>query len=346
MSWGGAYAFSQTATSEPAEDPNDPIAKSEYDAVAALFYSIRSPIEPNRRREILSVLMPVLQQRRDTGVVVQVMTQALQSDSAALDPVLPQFARILDSARRSTLPLHESEPCCLLRLLVLTHTGTPELAVEIKQIWHDPNDENYAAPLAAAVLLTWDPANKALREWFEQRLRHLKVRFRATSASALGNMGKAAKWAAEDLRRLLTDPDPTVRVIAASALWKINGDSSAVLPTLRAALKESPTSIDLEPRALSAWAPTDVYVAVLYLGRMRAAASGASGDVAALLGSSDSYVRSAAVDALGAIGDARPEIIRALELAASDKDSSVAYGANASLKKLKSGVRNSPSKQE
>lgn len=48
------------------------------------------------------------------------------------------------------------------------------------------------------------------------------------------------------VRKLLDDPDPTVRVEAAGSLWKSTGDARAVLPVLLEALSESDRQVRLQ----------------------------------------------------------------------------------------------------
>ncbi|MGH7127283.1 MAG: HEAT repeat domain-containing protein, partial [Planctomycetaceae bacterium] len=55
--------------------------------------------------------------------------------------------------------------------------------------------------------------------------------FRRRSAIALGLMGPGANEAVPDLKPLLDDEQPEIRMAAAEALWSITADATAVLPT-------------------------------------------------------------------------------------------------------------------
>jgi hypothetical protein len=58
------------------------------------------------------------------------------------------------------------------------------------------------------------------------------VCLRGMAARALGNIGPRARSAVPRLVPLLADKDPTARVYAAIALWRIDGQVSATLPIL------------------------------------------------------------------------------------------------------------------
>jgi HEAT repeat protein len=69
-----------------------------------------------------------------------------------------------------------------------------------------------------------------------------KVRYRAVQT--LIDLGSLAKFAVPDLREMLTDKHPQVRVKAAEALWKIDRTPSVVLlPVLLQALKDKDKSV-------------------------------------------------------------------------------------------------------
>jgi HEAT repeat protein len=59
---------------------------------------------------------------------------------------------------------------------------------------------------------------------------------RRLAARVLGRLGKEAKDAAPALRAALKDPDPSVAVESARALFAISGETEAVVPVLRASL--------------------------------------------------------------------------------------------------------------
>ena len=69
-----------------------------------------------------------------------------------------------------------------------------------------------------------------------------KVRYRA--AHTLAELGPLAKFALPELREMLEDKNPMVRLKAAEALWKIDKTPSVTLmPILLAALKDKEPSV-------------------------------------------------------------------------------------------------------
>lgn len=114
---------------------------------------------------------------------------------------------------------------------------------------------------------------------------------RQHAAEALGLIGPAADMSADLLRELLKkDPDPTVRLAAALAAWRVTGQVEASLTVLRSGLND-------KDRA------TRRYAASL-LKDMGQAAKEARGDLIECLADEDAGVRAAAKDALNEI-DAR-----------------------------------------
>src|SRR5437773_11727447 len=57
-------------------------------------------------------------------------------------------------------------------------------------------------------------------------------------AFTLGEIGPEAKGAAEALRGALKDPDLTVRIHSAQALWKVTQDTKEALPVVLAGLDD------------------------------------------------------------------------------------------------------------
>jgi len=61
---------------------------------------------------------------------------------------------------------------------------------------------------------------------------------REEAARTLGGFGRRAKTASRTLRDVLQDDNARVRIAAAEALWRIDGDARKVLPTLVGALRD------------------------------------------------------------------------------------------------------------
>ena len=121
---------------------------------------------------------------------------------------------------------------------------------------------------------------------------------RIGAALALGALGKDHPEAISALLQALTDKDSRVRSYCAGALTQIGPQA---LPALQQQLKSG----DPRLRKLSA----------VSIGNMGAAAGDAAGSLLALLNDPDIETRAAAVDALGAVGEASPAVTAALEKA-------------------------------
>jgi HEAT repeat protein len=81
-----------------------------------------------------------------------------------------------------------------------------------------------------------EPA-RSVREWVRD-LGSPNVLVREEALEVLAQMGPAAREAADDVRPLLKDTHDTVRLRAAVALWKIEGQAEPVLPALQAGLRD------------------------------------------------------------------------------------------------------------
>src|ERR1022692_1095711 len=130
-------------------------------------------------------------------------------------------------------------------------------------------------------------------------LKHPDAAVRYRAVQTLNDLGPLAKFAVPDLREMLADKHPQVRVKAAEALWKIDKTPSVVLlPVLLQALK------DKDKSARAAAAPV-----IALLG---AKAKSAVPALVVSLKDKDLDVKLAAVAALGDLGPVAKESAAAL----------------------------------
>jgi hypothetical protein len=89
-------------------------------------------------------------------------------------------------------------------------------------------------------------------------------------AEGIGNLGHCDNNQLMKLQQLLRDEHGSVRVLAAGALWKLNGVLTVndVLPVLRSALSEEPLPLFTKPEYLGAFHETHRIRAAFYLGEM------------------------------------------------------------------------------
>ena len=129
----------------------------------------------------------------------------------------------LSSSRRSgrgkaAAPAGSAARARLIELLKDPRQGTRLLAGEA--LWRISADSRMVLPLILTSLQDHD--------WM----------IRDTAVVLAGQMGSAAAPAEREVRALLDDPSPYVRIDAAVALWKILNDLSDVLPPLEKIIRD------------------------------------------------------------------------------------------------------------
>jgi HEAT repeat protein len=162
---------------------------------------------------------------------------------------------------------------------------------------------------------------------------------RRRAADALGGIGPAAKDAIEELRALLADEEPLVRVAAATALTKVSSAKlDTVVPSVATLLRDPHPGVraavaDLLGNLLSASqggsvSPRDAE-------RIRRVATQFIPALTEVLGDCDYRVRMAAVQALGQAGPLATEALPAVTLLLRDGIPDVRSAAVAALLRIK-----------
>jgi RNA polymerase sigma factor (sigma-70 family) len=205
-----------------------------------------------RAKRAAPALAEVLAKRdRDPDVDHAVSIALWKVDRAAFTAILKRNKRP-DRAR-------------FVLVLALTNirAEAKELAPLVLKIANDPSDPDRYHALLALGSIGADPAKAVpvLVEALEDEAGQYR---RMLAAQGLGFMGPKAKAALPALYRALDDPDSQVRVDAATAVWKIEGQTKKVLPVLTEALKEGERSAarqravrclrDMGPKAKEAFA--------------------------------------------------------------------------------------------
>jgi HEAT repeat protein len=147
-----------------------------------------------------------------------------------------------------------------------------------------------------------------------------EARTRAAAAGLLGGMGPVPPPALDALERLLKDPDRTVRVQAAAALWKLDKRTKTTLPVLIEAVAGGDSLLrGTVIEALAAMGPE---------------AAPAVPALATVLRDEHHLTRRAAAAALGRIGPAAREALPALRAALQDEEPEVRRQAAEAIKAI------------
>jgi HEAT repeat protein len=132
---------------------------------------------------------------------------------------------------------------------------------------------------------------------------------RASAAEVLGHLHRTGAQVLPDLEKVLQDPNPAVRLQAAIAIWRIDGQTTATVPVLA----EGVRGMDARGRAS----------AIQILGEIGAPAAAATPALAAALADRFHFTRRAAAEALGKIGPNAHDALPSLRSALTDEDPEV-----------------------
>jgi hypothetical protein len=305
----------------------------------------KDTLSPERRSEILNKL---LDQVWDDGRLLFVAGRQAKKYRPAKETVLRRFTEIIGWTRQHDegrlgrdLGLCKVFDTLLIDELLsrddLSRAAVTEVEAVLRDAKTNPKAFKFAAPKAAALLLSVDPKHRAAQQSLTDWLRSKDSEERMRAAAALRLAGKLAEPMAAKLQPLLKDEAVEVRVMAAIALWKIDPRSPDVVGVLRKSLREKPRGVTLRPMTFSEWGPDHVFLAIMCFRQMGERAREAAGDIARLLKDGDQDVRWAAAEALGPIGDRTPDVLSALEAAKADSNVAVSKSAARSLELLTSG---------
>ncbi len=150
-------------------------------------------------------------------------------------------------ARRSDTS--ETDLCRLVMAVGRLGDQAARAAPALQKIMRYEERLGYASIWAASALARIQTNDATRIDWLAARLNTEK---RVVVLAALGRVGPRAKPLVPQLRPFLNSSFPATRVVAASALWRIEGFASAkVLDVLCAAITETPVDFALRP-----WGPS------------------------------------------------------------------------------------------
>ena len=158
---------------------------------------------------------------------------------AELGPAASPAAEPLLSAWKASADIAERVRLADVLLAIDAAKGKPALDWLREQI-ADGSFTNYAAAL---VLCQRDAANPKLLDALLKTVEHEDQPRALAAIDGLGKLGPHGKAALEKLRVIRAGDDPTKRVKAALAVWRIDGDAKAALPVLLAVVEHIPTVI-------------------------------------------------------------------------------------------------------
>ncbi|MDA0835581.1 MAG: HEAT repeat domain-containing protein [Planctomycetota bacterium] len=222
-------------------------------------------------------------------------------------PYLPRFAPLLVRAKR----IQEVDDICTM-LLSVGESPEDVVAVIEEKFANQDEDDFFANGKMAAFLLMASPEDSVIRKWLETQMHHPETNHRVAAMNAISHLGDAGKPSLPVIRQGLTDESPAVRVAAAWATWKIDGNADATVPVLFAALEVEGETFLTRPFFISEWMPDHRIIAVLHLGQMTKRKAEIASKLITLLDDEDEIVQCMTLRSLGKLGECGPEIIEAV----------------------------------
>jgi hypothetical protein len=310
----------------------------------------KETLSPERRSEILN---KVIDQVWDDGRILYVAGKQARKYPRAREVVLRRLTEIIGWTREDDegRPSRDLRLCKLFDTLLvdgllsgddLSRAAATEVEAVLRDAKTNPRAFLFAAPKAAALLLSVEPKHRAAQQSLSDWLQSKDSGERMRAAAALRLAGQRAEPMAAKLRPLLKDEAVEVRVMAASSLWKIDPRSPDVVGVLRKSLHEEPKGVFTRP-LISAheWVPNHIFLAITCLGDVGERAREAASDIVPWLKKGNQSVRWVAARALGTIGARTPDVLSALEAAKADANVAVSQYAEESLAALR-GQQPSP----
>jgi HEAT repeat protein len=279
------------------------------------FYGLKLPAIVQALTEALSDKNYIV--RRNAAESLGKLGPAAQSSGPALidllkDPdarvrwrvahVLPKVEPEPGPAVAGLLPLAQGDkdiPTQTAALFSLGKFGAaaePAIPVLVESLKISPSKEGDPAGAARTSLQAIGTGSVP---FLASACQHDHVRVRAGAAQTLAGMGKLAEPALLSLKNLLEDQDDTVRVQAAAALWKIQGQVQEPVAVLSTILRKSGTEAKGE--------------SLVVLGNMGPQAAGAVDALKESLKEKNDALRRIAVQTLGKIGAPARSAMPALE---------------------------------
>ncbi|MEX0728577.1 MAG: HEAT repeat domain-containing protein [Planctomycetaceae bacterium] len=212
----------------------------------------------------------------------------------------------------------------------------PDEVVAVIEKKFDERDEDdfFANGKMAALLLKASPENAKIGAWFEEQVRHEDKYHRLGALSAMSYAGDAGKPSLPIINRRLHDESPAVRVAAASAVWRIEGDAVTAVPILLATLDVEGETYRNRPSGISEWLPDHRIVAVGALGEITKHKKEIAQALLPLLNDDDELVQFMTLRSLARLNERGPGIVEAVRKKTNSQESLVANEANETLKRI------------
>jgi HEAT repeat protein len=212
-------------------------------AVPALLRQLRST-DVNVRQMVVNALRAI---RADSERLVPAVLEAVKEDQTTRSMYLPlladQGAKAAAAVPWLVEELHRPPSYLTMQLAETLHQIDPQSAhkeaVPVLRKLLKPAGP-WRAQAARTLRQLKPDDDEALQTLIECVTNDLNLREQA--CHHLGTLGKSAQKAAPALRKALGDSTLSVRVAAAAALWKINGETEATVPVLLEALKPVPNN--------------------------------------------------------------------------------------------------------
>lgn len=284
-------------------------------------------LSAEQRIGALVTLVDALHETDDPRISL-ILRREMRKDPRAVEIVVPRLTKVFRVTK------DEARLCDLIDMLLAVGEAAPDTIPELDTLVKNSKTYPFAAPRAAALLLSIDPARRDLEQSLSEGLESKNRQARVNAVLALRSAGKRLQAMAPKLVPLLRDSAVEVRVTAAGALWRIGPRGAKIIDVLRESLEEQPVVVQFKPEGVSARGPTHRDLALLYMGQMGHEAREAVSDIVRFVRNEKGPVRLFAVQSLGLIGTATPDVLTALEAAKHDSSEAVAAAAVESLNQL------------
>jgi hypothetical protein len=188
------------------------------------------------------------------------LLQLMSDNGYDLRPAIAELINFLETRNTGVL-------CDLMRVLGSVGPDAKLAIPRLKELFSDSNA--FLHTRAASALARIDPDQPEYVDSLINCLAAEKDHERWLAAYGLGQVGALANRATPALTKALQDADPTVRVFAAIALWRIDHQAEPVVSTLIRAIDEPGMPAFLKPVAMTAWDFSHSMIAVGALGDMK-----------------------------------------------------------------------------
>lgn len=302
----------------------------DHDELQAILKSINSgEFDDDKVVDVLPRLVISCKPESTRSIGIAALLRLHQRDPQIVRPYLSRFAPLLDRAKR----IQEVDDICTM-FLKMGEIPEGVVAVIEEKFAERDEDNFFANGKMAALLLKASPENAEIGEWFEEQMRHEDKYHRLGALSAMSYAGDAGKPSLPIINRRLHDESPAVRVAAASAVWRIEGDAVTAVPILLATLDVEGETYRNRPSGFSEWLPDHRIVAVGALGEITKHKKEIAQALLPLLNDDDELVQFMTLRSLARLNERGPGIIEAVRKKTNSQESLVANEANETLKRI------------